>query len=236
MISEQLQMDGLENTESTPQRLPSFQPDSRVSLTALREKVWAIAIAAICGARLPEFSENFNRVGSSVKIRPVYLQGKISDTSDEYSMTLPRWGIARGGEFGELLTSARHISATEFSLWRTPMASDGEYSQHSNDYLVNGWKNRPLKHLSEQVAFMETFPTPKASRHEDCPAERRRHSPSLESYVVQFPTPTVKGNYNRKGASKTSGNGLATVVGGKLNPTWVEWLMGFPLGWTDLDV
>jgi hypothetical protein len=22
---------------------------------------------------------------------------------------------------------------------------------------------------------------------------------------------------------------------GQLNPTWVEWLMGFPLGWTDLD-
>jgi hypothetical protein len=21
---------------------------------------------------------------------------------------------------------------------------------------------------------------------------------------------------------------------GKLNPTWVEWLMGFPLEWTDL--
>jgi DNA (cytosine-5)-methyltransferase 1 len=24
--------------------------------------------------------------------------------------------------------------------------------------------------------------------------------------------------------------------GGQLNPTWVEWLMGFPLGWTDLEV
>jgi hypothetical protein len=23
--------------------------------------------------------------------------------------------------------------------------------------------------------------------------------------------------------------------GGKLNPMWVEWLMGFPLGWTDLE-
>ena len=22
---------------------------------------------------------------------------------------------------------------------------------------------------------------------------------------------------------------------GQLNPTWVEWLMGYPLGWTDLD-
>ena len=27
-----------------------------------------------------------------------------------------------------------------------------------------------------------------------------------------------------------------TVAGGQLNPTWVEWLMGFPLGWTDCVV
>jgi hypothetical protein len=26
-----------------------------------------------------------------------------------------------------------------------------------------------------------------------------------------------------------------TISGGQLNPTWVEWLMGFPLGWTDLE-
>ena len=86
-----------------------------------------------------------------------------------------------------------------------------------------------------------------------------------------WPTPTVCGNYNRKGASATSGDGLATAVknwptptvndsknstlpesqrerdglagslmrlgeisGGQLNPMWVEWLMGWPLGWTDL--
>jgi hypothetical protein len=29
--------------------------------------------------------------------------------------------------------------------------------------------------------------------------------------------------------SMTAGNG------GRLNPTWVEWLMGFPTGWTDLE-
>jgi hypothetical protein len=23
--------------------------------------------------------------------------------------------------------------------------------------------------------------------------------------------------------------------GGKLNPAWIEWLMGFPIGWTDLE-
>ena len=24
-------------------------------------------------------------------------------------------------------------------------------------------------------------------------------------------------------------------IGGRLNPEWVEWLMGFPAGWTDLE-
>jgi len=24
------------------------------------------------------------------------------------------------------------------------------------------------------------------------------------------------------------------MQGGQLNPMWVEWLMGFPIGWTDL--
>jgi len=27
---------------------------------------------------------------------------------------------------------------------------------------------------------------------------------------------------------------LSEVVGGQLNPEWVEWLMGLPIGWTDL--
>jgi hypothetical protein len=50
-----------------------------------------------------------------------------------------------------------------------------------------------------------------------------------------LPTLTRCGNYNRKGASPNSGDGLATAVGGRLNPTWCEWYMGFPLGWTDVE-
>ena len=97
--------------------------------------------------------------------------------------------------------------------------------------------------------------------------------PISETESGLWPTPTVFGNYNRKGVSKNSGDGLATAVrqwptpvatmskgsspasltrksgkdrsndrldhavmaldGGQLNPTWVEWLMGWPLGWTD---
>ncbi len=28
---------------------------------------------------------------------------------------------------------------------------------------------------------------------------------------------------------------LSETAGGMLNPTWVEWLMDWPLGWTDPD-
>ena len=27
---------------------------------------------------------------------------------------------------------------------------------------------------------------------------------------------------------------MGAANGGHLNPTWVEWLMGWPVGWTDL--
>ncbi len=35
-------------------------------------------------------------------------------------------------------------------------------------------------------------------------------------------------------AVKRESPDLNKLVGGKLNPAWVEWLMGWPLGWTDL--
>jgi DNA (cytosine-5)-methyltransferase 1 len=108
--------------------------------------------------------------------------------------------------------------------------------------------------------------------------EGRKQTVCLERAVIQverqiWPTPTVCGNYNRKGASATSGDGLATAVrnfptprasdgrkgirtpegaarererkgggidlpsavNGRLNPDWVEWLMGWPIGWTALQ-
>lgn len=67
-----------------------------------------------------------------------------------------------------------------------------------------------------------------------------RGEPKLSAQVKLWPTPTVCGNYNKPGASPTSGMGLSSAVNlegresGQLNPTWVEWLMGWPLEWTAL--
>jgi hypothetical protein len=42
------------------------------------------------------------------------------------------------------------------------------------------------------------------------------------------PTPTA----NRRSGLQSHG---VNVVTGQLNPTWVEWLMGFPAGWTEVE-
>lgn len=68
---------------------------------------------------------------------------------------------------------------------------------------------------------------------------------SLGSHVQFFPTPITRDyrgartpeKLKEKGRSVT--NSLPDYIRsggevGQLNPTWVEWLMGFPIGWTEL--
>lgn len=109
---------------------------------------------------------------------------------------------------------------------------------------------------------VKLWPTPRSSERQQ--KNSQDNGMSLSAAVQFWPTPTVNGNNNRKGASAKSGDGLATAVkmwptptqadgmggpgnsgrqggnnlrtevGGQLNPDWVEWLMGVPIGWTDL--
>ena len=79
------------------------------------------------------------------------------------------------------------------------------------------------------------WPTPKASAAgPDFAAMKRGKSISLQT-AVMLPTPTVQDATNNGGKSQYQRNSLPlnAIAGGALNPTWVEWLMGWPLGWTD---
>jgi len=58
-----------------------------------------------------------------------------------------------------------------------------------------------------------------------------------------WPTPTARDwrsghaseNTHAKNSRPLSEVAARGEVIGQLNPQWVEWLMGFPLGWTDLE-
>lgn len=79
------------------------------------------------------------------------------------------------------------------------------------------------------------WPTPDAT-HAERAMERRKG-------ITKFPTPCTPngGRRNKPGDIESKGSrpdgtkvqvSLESVIGGPQNPTWTEWLMGWPLGWT----
>ena len=50
--------------------------------------------------------------------------------------------------------------------------------------------------------------------------------------------PTLKARDGRGGQGKNARHSpdLSTVIGGPLSPMWAEWYMGFPIGWTGLEL
>ena len=139
-------------------------------------------------------------------------------------MTLPRWGIRLAGEYGALATSEQRTSGIACSLWRTPMAKTTGGGQ----------------------VFQENFPTPTVADSKNV-GFNGSHQFNLHKYVALFPTPQAtswgcSGARERLKRLETEGEitemerkAMSAGNGGKLNPTWVEWLMGFPLGWTGCD-
>ena len=77
------------------------------------------------------------------------------------------------------------------------------------------------------------WPTPQASDWKNMDTAKQK---MLSSEAKKFPTPAARdwkdGNHPAERARNTPP--LAVHAGGQLNPNWVEWLIGWPIGWTDL--
>ena len=132
-------------------------------------------------------------------------------------------------------------------LLLTPTASDGKMSKKKTENLYvtengtirlrNKAGNSSNARLANQVLF---FPTPRASSAMNDKMEtirnRGKYNRKLEEAIAFLPTPTTQDAKNNGSQSQMERNSLPlnAVAGGKLNPEWVEWLMGYPIGWTDL--
>lgn len=123
-------------------------------------------------------------------------------------------------------------------MWPTPKAND---SQKRGEFDLDNRRNG-------LPAVVKKWPTPKASDGaKGGPNQTLGGRPSLSSLAARYPNPKARDwrtgdteDAKRQRKKRTGEwhspdlNDVATP-GGQLNPPWVEWLMGWPIGWTELN-
>jgi hypothetical protein len=179
---------------------------------------------------------------------------------DEFSETWPQWGLMRDGECWEQRTLEQTIRGTGYGF--SPNGVDSFHTPNTTG-LDGGSNSRRALKKKVELCPTPTSSTGGPNHNSPTTLAGKRYTMNLAGYAQKFPTPLATDWKPRGPNSKQQGlaervkwgtpkaqdsrhalwdrgkSNLGEQVsglhnGGKLNPTWVEWLMGWPLEWTDL--
>lgn len=159
------------------------------------------------GARCTELLARYDHAMHSWKTP----QCSLLEGLDAFSETWPKSGMMRRGCAYRLPIAAPRTGGSEFGFSRKPGSV---------------WLG-----------------TPTASMTKRSPKFAEGRLPTPMEFARRFPTPTCHDAKLANPAPNKTAQGSPCLTerileqetsGGQLNPTWVEWLMGWPLGWTDL--
>ena len=212
--------------QSTPVSLASFDLDT---------SSWRTSQLSLLGGSEP-FSQTWprsgmTRSGTAYRLQPLApLTGGIASGL----LPTPAATMADKGGRGDLLQAVRgNPSPSGHFKCLTPLARD--------------WKGPGCE--DDLPTYAQRVPTPTVGDSKSAanrtagrkdPDSKHHSGTTLTDFVRLWPTPKASPSgpdFARMNREGSGGDDLATAVarttGGALNPTWVEWLMGFPLGWTD---
>ena len=211
----------------------------------------------------PSSLESFAKLApdsSWLKTSQGYCQLMMDGLLEKFSESWPGWATMRNGICFLLPKPERHTSATESGSWENgeseahnlpfPTPSSTAYGSSGNG-TGNNKASRGRPSL-ETMASKNRWPTPtvgdsRSSGMRDNPGSNANPGTSLTDAVVRkrWATPRAVDGEKPAGMSTRRQKAgkkpdslhqqIAQPAGGQLNPTWVEWLMGWPLGWTVLD-
>jgi DNA (cytosine-5)-methyltransferase 1 len=138
-------------------------------------------------------------------------------------------------------SNSRKALRKKMEKWPTPTVMDS-ITRSKESWEKAQFRPRQGKNLIK-LGDIQYWPTPTAhmAKETNAPSKHNRNTPTLTAQV-NWPTPRTKGmcggsgswDLLNKNTTKEEARQMGAGNGGKLNPMWVEWLMGWPLGWTDL--
>lgn len=198
--------------------LRTFQVSLLADISQPSLETWPKA-GIVCGGAFypqPNWERRISEIGSGLLPTPTDVSkgGGSSRSGDRIDETPTLQGMARKG------------------MWPTPTAYDANDVKRSPE----GWAKRAAYRqsigrdhiapagLSEQIWLQEN---------------------NVPLKISQWPTPTAVTDTGGAALCKWGGSGARQMMrnngvteqelNGALNPDWVEWLMGWPIGWTSLE-
>jgi len=174
----------------------------------------------ICGRTSGDTSKQLDLLNASLKTS----KDTYRLDSPQLSATWKKMVISQRGEYLARKKLAHLTKESESTSWPTATVFDVTGGSYPTE-LVNGqWRS-------------------KHSKDPNSPWYGAKLRDAVETAERMLPTPTVgEEKFRLKGTSQASQcleakarKGELDSAPGKLNPDWVEWLMGVPTGWTELE-
>jgi len=165
-------------------------------------------------------------------------------TREEASLMIGKDVFEKQGKIKQLYPTPTtkgygHASEGQTMILRKKV-EEGVITEEEAQAMMNGTTLRPPR-MKEW-----NFPTPTKGMYKQDVNDDGRYARwvkekgyqvMLPAFVKLYPTPTTQDAKNNGGPAQQKRNTkpLNVVAGGRLNPDWVEWLMGYNSGYTDIN-
>lgn len=224
-------------SEQDYEQLTLFPADSPASRFPWQESKKEKGMTVTYGLKCSELSESCARIALSVR---TYLESSGLPLG-KWSRIWSRQGITSSCSVLKLRLSERGTGERECSLWPTPTAIDPAKERMKSTQQAGN-----SRHSLDLPRAVRLWPTPRANEGKDVlqsvPPSRQKEPGkcNLTQAVAleMLATPCARDyrtGQRRRWEDPKRANNLNDQIGGQLNPMWVEWLQGFPIGWTDLN-
>jgi len=207
------------------------------SLSATQENAEARMITAISGLRCCKSLGNLIQDGSLQKMLLVSYQWFNPIVQLEWQVK-PIYSVIRmrkseiTEQLQEILTEISEKQGMKRIGWLFQLAP----SAHPTDEIGSGLLPTP------RVADTEGAPVKNVERNSAggyCRKNQKgvTHGVKIKDVIAMLPTPDASDRRSKNSKQQGISNVITgTKTGLKLQPAFVEWMMGFPSGWTDLNL